>query len=70
MSSELSSVSKFQVPSSLKCQTDESPTHAIDPDSGEEDSEAGPGTEAGPELRAGAKMGAGPQLEPETETVA
>jgi MFS family permease len=44
-------------------------THALDPDSGEEDSEAGPGLGTGPGLRAGAGLGIGPELEPETESV-
>jgi EmrB/QacA subfamily drug resistance transporter len=38
-------------------------THALDPDSGEEDSEAGPGLGTGPGL------GIGPELRPEAETV-
>ena len=48
-------------------------THAIDPDSGEEDSEAGPAQGAGAESRTGAESGTGPGsgiesgLEPEAE---
>ena len=45
-------------------------THALDPESGEEDSEAGPAQAAGAELRAGAELGIGPELQPEAETVA
>jgi hypothetical protein len=44
-------------------------THALDPDSGEEDSEAGPGVGAGVELGIEPGLGIGAELKPEAETV-